>query len=74
MLFGKRLQSERKKNKLSAEALAKASGISRSYITLIENGKRRPGKKVIPNLAMALQLKTNVIVNWYLEDLRDKLT
>jgi len=73
MLFGERLYKERKRNKLSAEQLAKACGISRSYITLIENKKRLPGRKVIPKLASALKLKTNVIINWYLEDIREKL-
>jgi transcriptional regulator with XRE-family HTH domain len=73
MLFGERLYEERKKNHLSAEELAKLCGISRSYITLIENKKRLPSKKVIPKLATALRIKTNILINWYLEDLREKL-
>jgi len=73
MLFGKKLQAERKKNNLSAELLAKSCGISRSYITLMENGKRLPGKKIIPKIAQTLGLKTNVVINWYLEDVREKL-
>jgi transcriptional regulator with XRE-family HTH domain len=73
MSFGERLLNERKKHNLSAQTLADASGVARSYITLIENGKRLPGRKVIPKIATALHLKTNIIVNWYLEDLREKL-
>jgi transcriptional regulator with XRE-family HTH domain len=73
MLFGDRLYKERKKHNLSAEELAQACGISRSYITLIENGKRLPGRKINPLLAVALHLKTNIIINWYLEDVREKL-
>ncbi len=73
MLFGEQLRTERKKNNLSAEALAKACGVSRSYITLIENGKRLPGRKVIPKIALALNLKTTIIINWYLENIREKL-
>lgn len=73
MRLGKRLKAERKKNKLSALALAKLSGVSRSYITLIENNKRQPGTKVIPKIAEALNLKTNIVLNWYLEDLRDRM-
>ncbi len=73
MSFGDRLRAERKKYNLSAEVLASECGVARSYITLMENGKRLPGKKVIPKLALALHLKTNIIVNWYLEDLREKL-
>jgi len=73
MLFGKKLYLERKKIHLSAENLAKACDISRSYITLMENGKRLPGKKIILKIAQALHKKPNIIVNWYLEDIREKL-
>lgn len=73
MIFGKLLKEKRKKNNLSSESLAKLCGISRSYITLMENGKRLPGKKIIPKLAEALNLKTNEVINWYLEDIREKL-
>ncbi len=73
MSFGERLLKERKKRNLSAQNLAEACGVARSYITLMENGKRLPGRKVIPKIAAALHLKTNIIVNWYLEDLREKL-
>lgn len=73
MLFGEKLLIERKKRNLSAEELAGVCGISRSYITLMENGKRLPGRKIIPKIAEALNLKTNIVVNWYLEDVREKL-
>lgn len=73
MLFGERLLAERKKNNLSALALSEACGVARSYITLIENGKRLPGKKLIPKIAVALNIETNIIINWYLEDIRRKL-
>lgn len=73
MGFGKHVREERKKNNLSAEQLAKACGASRSYITLIENGKRSPSKKLLPKIALALNLKTNVVLNWYLEELRERM-
>ena len=73
MLFAERLYAERKKAKLSAEKLAKECGISRSYITLIENGKRLPGKKIIPKIAIALHVKTAVVLNWYLDDITQKM-
>lgn len=73
MIFGQHIHDERKKNNLSAESLAEVCGVARSYITLIENGKRLPGRKVIPKLAQALNLKTNIVINWYLEDIREKL-
>jgi transcriptional regulator with XRE-family HTH domain len=67
--FGELLHRERKKQGLTALAVAEACGKSRSYITLIENGKRLPGKKIITKIADALNLKTVVVLNWYLDDL-----
>lgn len=72
-LFGERLVATRKKQGLTSLALAKACGVSRSYITLIENGKRLPGKKVLPKIAPAIGLRNSVVLNWYLEDIREKL-
>lgn len=73
MRFGEQLRLEREKYKLSAQTLAESCGVSRSYISLIENGKRLPGKKVIPKIAQTLHLKTNIVINWYLEDIKEKL-
>ena len=73
MKFGEKIVKARKKVKLCEMRLAQLCGVSRSYITLIENGKRMPGKRVIPKIAGALNLKTNTVVDWYLEDLREKL-
>lgn len=72
-LFREHLRKERERQGLTAEAVAKACGTSRSYITLIESGKRLPGKKVIPKIAIALRIKTSVVLNWYLEDIGQKL-
>lgn len=71
--FGEQLRTERKKQNQTVEIIAQACGVSRSYITLMENGKRLPGKKVIPKIAIALHLKTVVVLNWYLEDIREKI-
>ena len=73
MSFGERIRAERKKSNLTALTLAEKCDVARSYITLIEVGRRLPGKAIIPKLALALNVKTNVVVNWYLEDLREKL-
>lgn len=73
MRFGERLVIARKKNKLTTQSMAKECGMSRSYVTLIENGRRMPGRKLIPKIAKSLGLKTEAIVNWYLEDMREKL-
>ncbi|MEO8581426.1 MAG: helix-turn-helix transcriptional regulator [Patescibacteria group bacterium] len=71
--FGEQLRVERKKNGFTVQMIASACGTSRSYITLIENGKRLPGKKVIPKIALALHLKTAVVLNWYLEDISHRM-
>lgn len=59
-LFGDQLATARKQKNFTSESLAQSCGVSRSYITLIENGQ-------------ALGLETHIIVNWYLESLREKL-
>jgi transcriptional regulator with XRE-family HTH domain len=71
--FGNKLLAKRRKYRLSTQALADSCGVSRSYITLIENGKRLPSIRLIPTIAKALHLETNIIINWYLEDIREKL-
>jgi len=72
-LFGKQLLKERKKRGYTTEKLARACGISRSYITLIENGRRLPGRSIIPKLAAALQIETGTVLNWYLEDISQRI-
>jgi transcriptional regulator with XRE-family HTH domain len=72
-LFGERLRKEREKKGLTAEKFAKACGVSRSYITLIENGQRLPGKKNIAKIAVVLNIKTEIVLNWYLEDIAQKI-
>ena len=71
--FGKQLREERKKQGLTVQMVAKACGSSRSYITLIETGRRLPGKKILSKIAFALRIKTVVVLNWYLEDIRQKM-
>lgn len=73
MGFGDRLRAERKNSNLTAAALAKNCGISRSFITLIENNLRLPSSKILPKIAIALDIKTDIVLNWYLEALRKKV-
>jgi len=73
MGFGKRLYTERKGLNLTAAMLAKKCGVSRSYITLIENDKRLPSTKVLSKITSALNLQTSIVLNWYLEDIRYKI-
>lgn len=71
--LGEQLKRERKKQNLTAEKIAEACGTSRSYITLIENDKRLPGKNIIPKIAIALGIKTTTVLNWYLEEVRERI-
>jgi len=66
------LRIERKRNEMSAQNLADVCGVTRAYISLIEGGFRLPGRSLIPIMAEALNLKVNIILNWYLEDVREK--
>jgi transcriptional regulator with XRE-family HTH domain len=46
-IFGKILQEERKAKKISQEKLAKFTGLDRTFISLIENGKRNPASLIM---------------------------
>ena len=72
MKFGKRLSAERKKHQLTSKTLAQACGVSRSYITLIETGQRLPGVHMLRKLADVLNLQRAMVLNWYIEDVREK--
>lgn len=53
-LIGQNVSIMRKKRSLTQEELSKISGVSRSYISDIENGKRAPTLKIIDSLAHGL--------------------
>ncbi len=74
MIFAESLRAKRESLGLSAEELANRIHVSRSYITLIETGKRLPGKTLLPKIARALKLEKNVIVEWYLAEQKEKLS
>jgi transcriptional regulator with XRE-family HTH domain len=55
-IFGKILQEERKAKKISQEKLAKLTGLDRTFISLIENGKRSPTFSTILKICSALEI------------------
>lgn len=55
-IFGKIIQEERKAKKISQEKLSKITGLDRTYISLIENGKRSPTLTTIVKISAALQI------------------
>ena len=48
--------------KMNKAELARQLGVSRTYITLLANGKRKPSKSLVDKLAQ-LKLTPNAVVN-----------
>lgn len=55
--FGSRLIELRRERKMTQEKLAVLSGLTRVYISGIEQGKRNVSLEVIAQLAKALEIK-----------------
>lgn len=55
--FGKKIQELRKSQGISQENLALLSGLDRSYISGIEQGKRNASLEVVEKLAKALSIE-----------------
>ncbi|WP_232331177.1 helix-turn-helix domain-containing protein [Thermoactinomyces sp. CICC 10521] len=56
------IRKSRKKCKMSQEELSLRCGLDRSFISLIERGKRKPTLHTIFLIAQALGIKPSVIV------------
>jgi transcriptional regulator with XRE-family HTH domain len=64
-IFGKILQEEQKAKKISQEKLAKLTGLDRTYISLIENGKRSPTFSTILKICSALEIDPSELFSIY---------
>jgi transcriptional regulator with XRE-family HTH domain len=64
-IFGKILQDERKAKKLSQEKLAKLTGLDRTFISLVENGKRSPTFSTILKICLALEIDPSELFSIY---------
>ncbi|WP_199746345.1 helix-turn-helix domain-containing protein [Erwinia sp. 198] len=60
---GERIRLFRKRKQLSQIALSKRSGIDRTYLSDIENGKRNISLLTLNNLALALDVPIEVLVS-----------
>lgn len=60
--FGKILKLRRNSVNLSQERLGLESGLSRSYISDLENGKKDPSLFTIFKLANALDIKPSALI------------
>lgn len=67
--FGARVRAARQDRKLSQEDLAAATGLHRTYIGTVEQGKRNPGLINIVRLAAALAVDPGELMNWLRPDL-----
>jgi len=56
--FGQALRHFRKRTKLSQERLSQESGLDRSYISLLERGRRQPSLTSILQLSKALNISS----------------
>lgn len=61
-LFGEALRKIRLSNNMSQEALGFESGYHRTYISLLERGKKGPSLKTIFQLADVLNIKPSEII------------
>ena len=64
-ILGKILQDERKAKKISQEKLAKLTGLDRTFISLIENGKRNPTFTTILKICSALEIEPSELFSIY---------
>jgi transcriptional regulator with XRE-family HTH domain len=60
--FGRVLRESRTKASLSQEALALAAGIDRTYVSLLERGKRQPTLETVFRLADVLSVSAATLV------------
>ena len=74
MKFGQHLRLQREKLGIPTEDFAKRIGVSRSYITLIEVGRRVPSKKLISKIAHELETEESIVIEWYMEHVKNKLS
>lgn len=59
--IGKRVSQERRKKNLTTEKLAYENGISKGYLSDIENGKKLPSIKMLERIADALEVDISVL-------------
>ena len=71
-LFGQVLQQVRQDRKLSQEDLGFESGYHRTYISLLERGKRNPSLRTIFQLAKALNLPPSELVQRVQQEVADE--
>lgn len=61
-IFGKILREARLSTGMGQDKLAEAAGIDKSYVSLLEQGKRQPSIVILLKLSLALKLLPEDII------------
>lgn len=61
--FGKVLKDVRLEKSMSQEELAYLSGLDRTFISMLERGKRQPSLTTLFVLSSALEIQPNQLIN-----------
>jgi len=61
--FGKVLKDVRLEKSMSQEELAYLSGLDRTFISMLERGKRQPSLTTLFDLSSALEVQPNQLIN-----------
>lgn len=68
LALGQYIKSTRKSAKLSAQALSKEAGISKSYLDYIESGAREPKSDVLAKIAVLLNVPLDALIDKQKQD------
>ena len=70
--IGKSIRELRKSRQLAQHDLAELAGLTPSFLSLVENGKRHPSLTVLQRIASALNVPEEVLI-WDAVELPDGL-
>ena len=62
--FGRAVREVREARGVSQERLARAASLDRTYVSMIERGRRSPTIRVLMRIAEALQVRPSKIIAW----------
>lgn len=61
MNYGKAIHTVRKQKKLSQKDFSKLVGIDQSYLSMIENNKKRPSTKLLDKISESLEVPIPIL-------------
>lgn len=73
-IFGILIRDLRQNKSFSQEKLAEKAGLDRTFISLIETGKRVPTLTTICKIAKGLDIKASELIKLYEEKITDEKT